>query len=47
MSNHGREAGVSISPGHTAAIRYGVDLAPEPLYEEARRNLAKSASSAR
>ena len=25
----------------------GVDLAPEPLYEEARRNLVESASSAR
>jgi hypothetical protein len=31
----------------TIAWPNGVDLAPEPLYEEARRNLVQSASSAR
>jgi hypothetical protein len=30
----------------TIAWPNGVDLAPEPLYEEARRNLVESASSA-
>ena len=34
------EAGTIVWPN-------GVDLAPEPLYEEARRNLVGSASSAR
>ena len=31
----------------TIAWPNGVDLAPEPLYEEARRNLVESASGAR
>lgn len=31
----------------TVAWPNGVDLAPEPLYEEARRNLVEPASSAR
>jgi hypothetical protein len=35
------------SEAGTIAWPNGVDLAPEPLYEEARRNLVESASSAR
>jgi hypothetical protein len=40
-------ARVQIDPeGGTIAWPNGVDLAPEPLYEEARRNRVVSASSA-
>ena len=41
-------ARVSVDPdAGTIAWPNGVDLAPEPLYEEARRNLVESASSQR
>ena len=41
-------ARVRVDPeAGTIAWPNGVDLAPEPLYEEARRNLAESASSPR
>ena len=41
-------ARVRVDPeAGTIAWPNGVDLAPEPLYEEARRNLVESASSAR
>ena len=37
------EVGVDRESG-TVAWPNGIDLAPEPLYEEAKRNLAESAS---
>lgn len=41
-------ARVRIDPeAGTIAWPNGVDMAPEPLYEEARRNLVEPASSAR
>jgi hypothetical protein len=48
LSNPTYFARVRVDPeAGTIAWPNGVDLAPEPLYEEAGRNLAKSASTAR